>query len=89
MKLNNLEICFMSAMKMKAKYVGIKIWMQGFDGCEIIINPTANFESKLEYYKRAYNDDLTLKSFNSKIVGFTYGDSFEEIEKDLKGEQDE
>lgn len=84
LKLNNLEICFMSAMSIGAKYVGVKIWMQGFDDCEVIINSNANFEKKLEYYKTAYNEDLTLNTFNGiKIVGFTYGDSYEEIEKDL------
>lgn len=40
----------------------------------------------MEYYKKAYNDDLTLKSFNGiKIVGFTYGDSYDEIQEDLTG----
>ena len=84
LKLNNLEICFISAMSIGAKYVGVKIWMQGFDDCEVIINPNANFKKKLEYYKTAYNEDLTLKAFNDiKIVGFTYGDSYKEIENSL------
>lgn len=29
---------------------------------EIIINGEANFETKLAYYERAYNEDLTLKN---------------------------
>lgn len=84
--LNNLDVCFVEAGITGAKYVGVKIQMQDFADCEVIINPRANFRSKLEYYKKAYNEDLTLKAFNGiKIVGFTYGNSYEDIEKDLIG----
>lgn len=82
--LQGLEVCFKEAIKQNRKYVGVQIEMQGFDDCEIIINPTSNFESKLEYYKKAYNEDLTLKAFNGiKIVGFTFGDSLHSIGEDL------
>ena len=38
---------------------------------EIIINPPANLPSKMKYYEKAYNDDLTLKSNpNIKIVNY-------------------
>ncbi|CUU45551.1 hypothetical protein [Clostridium beijerinckii] len=84
MKIGNLEKCFFEASHSGAKYVGVKIQMQGFPKPEIIINEHENFDSKFAYYKKAYNDDLTLKTFNGvKIVGFTYGDSFEDIEHDL------
>ena len=60
--------------------------MEGFPKSEIIINDNENFDKKLSYYKNSYNQDLTLKTFSGiKIVGFTYGDSFETIEKDLIG----
>lgn len=86
MKIGNLEKCFYEASHNGAKYVGVKIQMQGFQKPEIIINEHENFESKFAYYKKAYNDNLTLKTFDGiKIVGFTYGDSFEGIEKDLIG----
>ncbi|AGK97423.1 hypothetical protein [Clostridium pasteurianum] len=82
--INNLEKCFYEASQQDKKYVGVKIQMQGFPKPEIIINENENFDSKFAYYKKAYNDDLTLKTFNGiKITGFTSGDSFEEIEKDL------
>lgn len=29
---------------------------------EMIMNPKANFEEKLAYYERAYNEDLTMKA---------------------------
>lgn len=82
--INNLEKCFYEASQKNKKYVGVKIQMQGFSKPEIIINENDNFDSKFAYYKKAYNGDLTLKTFNGiKIIGFTYGDSFESIEKDL------
>jgi len=83
--MKNLELCFETAKEQGFTYIGIKIHMDGFPLPEIIINPNANFDKKLEYYKNAYNDDLTLKSFNGiKIIGFSYGDSYEEIEEDLE-----
>ena len=86
MKIENLEKCFYEASKQDKKYVGVKIQMQGFEKPEIIINENENFSSKFDYYKKACNEDLTLKTFNGiKIVGFTYGDSFKDIEEDLIG----
>ena len=86
MKFENLEKCFYEASRQDKKYIGVKIQMQGFPKAEIIINENENFDSKLDYYKKAYNEDLTLKTFNGiRIVGFTYGDSFKDIEEDLIG----
>lgn len=82
----NLEKCFYGASMKNKKYVGVKIETRGSDGYEIIINPSINFDKKFDYYKKAYTDDLVLKSYDGiRIVGFTYGDSFEEVEKDLLG----
>lgn len=84
MSIKELEKCFYEASHKEAKYVGVKIQMQGFPKPEIIINENANFEDKFLYYKKAYNDKLTLKTFNGiRIIGFTYGNSFKDIEKDL------
>lgn len=81
-----LEKCFYEASVQDKKYVGVKIQMKGFEKPEIIINENENFDKKFEYYKNAYNKDLTLKTFNGiKIIGFTYGDTFKEIETDLLG----
>lgn len=86
MSIKNLEKCFCEASHKEAKYVGVQIKMQGFPKPEIIINENENFDSKFAYYKKAYNEDLTLKTFNGiEIVGFTYGNSFKDIEKDLIG----
>lgn len=84
LNLKSLENCFEAAANKDQKYVAVKIQMEGFEKPEIIINENENFQTKLEYYKKAYNDDLTLKSFNGiKIIGFSYGNSFNDIEKDL------
>lgn len=86
MEFNNLQNCFTNAILQDKKYVGVKIEMEGFPKAEIIINDKENFESKFAYYKKAYDENLVLKSFNGiKIVGFAYGDSFEEIEYELIG----
>lgn len=46
---------------------------------EIIINPKENFESKLAYYEKAYNDDLTLKNNpNIKIIDYTFVENLED-----------
>ena len=85
MKIKNLENCFKSAKVQGVKFLGVKIWMDGFEKEEIIINPIENFDKKLEYYKNSYSENLVLKNAPDKIkiVGFTFGNSFEEIEKDL------
>ena len=82
--LENLEICINAAKENKAKYFAVLVDIVNSEGPEIIVNEFNNFDSKLAYYKGAYNNDLTLKSFNGiKIIGFTYANSFSEIEEDL------
>lgn len=82
--INNLENCFSAAKENGAKFVGVKISMKDFPVPEVIINEYPNFDKKLEYYKGAYNTKLARKATDAiKIVGFTYGNSYEEIQKDL------
>ena len=82
--IDNLEKCFYEASRQEKRYVGILVQMQGFPRPEIIINEKENFDSKFAYYKKAYNEDLTLKTFSGiKIIGFTFGDSLESLEQDL------
>lgn len=81
LNLKALEDCFNRAVDFGAKYIAVKVKMEGLEGTEVIINPRDNFGEKLLYYKIAYNEDLTLKSFNGiKIVDFAYGNSYEQIE---------
>lgn len=80
----NLELNFDQAKKHNYEYVGVAIQLPDTDGIEIIINGSKNFDYKLNYYKNTYNEDLSHKHVpNLKIVGFTYGDSFSQIEEDL------
>lgn len=82
--MQNLKYCFAEAKKLNYNYVAVKIDMQGFEKPEVIINEKANFDKKLEYYEKAYDDNLVLKSFNGiRIVGFTFADVYEDIESDL------
>ncbi|EGW36422.1 hypothetical protein [Desulfosporosinus sp. OT] len=82
--IENLEKCFRAASTKGKKYVGVLVQMEGFPKPEVIINENENFDSKFAYYKKAYDENLVLRSFNGiKITGFTYGDSFEAIEHDL------
>lgn len=83
--IKNLELCFQNAVELGFKYVAVRVRMEGFNSDEVIINQLDNAVAKLEYYKSAYNYDLTHKHAGSKIqiVGFTFGDTFEEIEEDF------
>ena len=84
--IDNLEKCFYEASHQEKKYVGVLIQMQGFSEPEVIINKNENFDSKFAYYKKAYDENLTLRSFSGiKIIGFTHGDTFGDIEQDLIG----
>lgn len=84
LSMNHLENCFNEATAAGAKYIGIAIRLKGTDKKEIIINPAENFDLKLGYYKQAYDENLNLKNVDGiSILGFTYGDSFEDIENDL------
>lgn len=83
--MSNLEKCFYEASHQDKKYVGVLIEMKGFPKPEVIINENANFDSKFDYYKKTYDENLDHKHAGGiiKIIGFTYGDSFEDIEKEL------
>lgn len=82
MNLNDLKEVFETAKKRNRNYVGVQIEMQGFPKPEVIINEYNNFDAKLEYYMKAYNDDLILKTFNGiRIIGFGSGDTYQEIQE--------
>jgi hypothetical protein len=86
MNISNLERCITAAKSGGYKYIGVATKTPNAPENEVIIYPKANFDAKLEYYKKAYNEDLTLKSnADVQIVGFTHGNLFSEIERDLVG----
>ena len=55
-----------------SRWLIIEVEVDGNDP-EIIINPKTNFDAKLAYYKKAYNEDLTLKANpNIKIIRYDF-----------------
>lgn len=82
--ISRLEECFRTAIENDMKYIAVKVKILGFPKEEIIINEIENFEKKLEYYRKTYNEDLVLKGNNGiEIVDFCCADDFEDIEHDL------
>ncbi|WP_405169599.1 hypothetical protein [Paenibacillus sp. FSL H3-0286] len=82
--MDGLIAMFSEAEAYKAKYVAIKVSMDGSPEDEIIINPAKNISSKIEYYKNTYDEKLNHKfSKGIKIIDFSYGKSFKVIEEDL------
>lgn len=84
--LTDLNECFDQAIEGGSRYIGVKIAV-GLSKEEVIINPTANFKEKQAYYNQAYSENLRHKYAGDediRITGFTYGDSFAEIEGNLE-----
>ena len=81
LKLEHLIKCFDNATTVDANYIAVLIEMKGSNKPEVIIICRENFNSKLEYYKKAYNEDLTLKACTDiKIVNFVFSNCFDDIE---------
>lgn len=55
---------FEDAINFKAHYIAVEVETKGSEKNEIIINPYENFQKKLEYYVKAYNDDLVLNTYD-------------------------
>lgn len=84
LKMENLERSFQLAKREKAKFVAVRIEMEGFPEAEVIINPSFNADLKLEYYKKTYDENLNHRYAKGiKIIGCTFGDDWSEIEEDL------
>lgn len=83
--MNNLENCFNAAAEHNAKYVAILVRVPNAPESEIIINKRENFEAKMDYYRITYDHELSHKVVGDslKIIGLSFGDSFEEIEREL------
>jgi hypothetical protein len=69
-KKNQLIEIFADAMAANNDYIAVAVESVGNEENEVIINPSCNFESKLDYYRDAYDENLVLKTFNGiRIVG--------------------
>lgn len=81
LNLIKLEEFITNAYNDGTSYIAIEVKMPGFSRSEIIINESPNFMKKLEYYKKAYNNDLTLKNCpDIKIISVSAADTFQELE---------
>lgn len=79
-----LTNCFYTASVYSMKYVVIGVKIPNCPKPEIIIIAKENFDTKLNYYKNAYNEDLTLKTCDDiKIIGFSYGNNFKDLEDNI------
>lgn len=82
--MRGLQTMFEWAKKYDAKYIGVAVKIKDYEKPQITISPKENFDEKWEFYKKTYTDFLKHKdNENVKIIGFTYGNSFADIEKDL------
>ncbi|WP_368900772.1 M23 family metallopeptidase [Oceanobacillus oncorhynchi] len=80
MTMEYLEHCFNRAKELDQSLVAVKVEMKGFPSEEIIVNPIINVDSKLEYYKSVYDEDLNHKYAEGiRIVDFSFGNSMSEI----------
>lgn len=83
--IENLKRSVAGAIENGAQYFGVRVYNGLNDQSEIIINTVHNMTTgKLDYYLNAYNNNLELKTQPKiRITGITYGNSFEDIQKDL------
>jgi hypothetical protein len=83
--LEDLKKGYKNALENNAKYIGVAVRIPNIEGVEVIINTTLNFEEKWNYYQKAYDENLKLKlNPDIQIVALAFGDSFDDIEKQLK-----
>ena len=84
-KLVDMVQIFREAQQLKQAFVAVKIEMDGFPKPEVIINESVNIESKLDYYIKTYDENLKHKfAPGIRIVDFTYGETFDEIQYEFQ-----
>jgi hypothetical protein len=81
--LDGLERAFNSQWAEDSRFFGVLVKL-GHGHYETIINSNVKFKEKLGYYKKAYNEDLTLKANTDiRIINYTFANSFDEIQKEF------
>jgi hypothetical protein len=82
--LANLKRTFYRAIELKQNFVGIRIRIGDLPLDEVLITPIENVDAKLKYYQETYDENLIHKNVGGiKIVGFSFGKSYSDIENDL------
>lgn len=80
--LEELIYSFQRAKEIHQRYVFIMLEMEGFPDIEIIINPIENADTKLDYYKKTYDENLNHKYAKGiRIISFGFSNTLEEIEE--------
>jgi len=83
--LEGLQNSFKSEWACISNLVGVLIELPN-GSVETIINHCENFSEKIRYYSLVYDENLNHKfSDGIKIVGWAFGDTFDDIEKELFG----
>ena len=84
MEMNEFIETFKQAEESGSKFIGVVIHMDGFPKDEIIINDFVNFNSKLAYYEKTYDENLDHRFAKGiSIVTVVAGDSLYDIERQL------
>lgn len=60
--MKDIEGTFETAKILNCNFIVVAISVPEFSKPQLLINEKSDFDKKLEYYKNAYNHDLTLKS---------------------------
>lgn len=69
-KKEQLMNAFKEWIEYKVDYFAVSVETNGNPELEIIANPFSNLQNKMEYYEKAYDDNLVLKTYNGiRIVG--------------------
>lgn len=76
------EDAFDSEWAEESNFLGILVDIDGVK--EVIINSKQNYKVKLDYYKKAYTENLVHKHDSKvKIVDFTFEKNYADIENSL------
>jgi len=82
--LENLKRTFYRAIELKQKFIAIRMNIGDLPLDEMIINPIENVDAKLNYYQKTFDENLYHKNVEGiRIAGFTYGNSYKDIEEIL------
>jgi hypothetical protein len=78
--MKDLQTHFKQAIAEKYKWFAIKVYIPGFGAGELILNPLCNIEDKLEYYAKAYDENLVHRQSGViKIIDWDYADFVDEL----------
>ena len=80
-KKDKFKQIFKNFIDIGAEYIGVYVKAPNLDEPELILNPKANANKKLNYYLNHYNDDMRLNSVNAvEIISVTGAIYLEDLE---------